>query len=181
MEDEKSEKPMIKFIGFFYLCAMRVAFTGHRNYSETTNNKLREVIQGLIAEGYTAYLCGMAEGFDIAAAEVVLALKELSPQLELHCVIPFKGHISKMPSTEWAERYARILSQADSIITLAEQYDATVYHQRNDYLVQSADCLICYYSGRVRSGTGYTVRRAMKKGIRVANLYADSYQIQFFG
>ena len=75
MEDEKSEKPMIKFIGFFYLCAMRVAFTGHRDYSGTTNEKLREVIIALYEVGYSTFLCGMAEGFDIAAAEIVLSLK----------------------------------------------------------------------------------------------------------
>ena len=60
---------------------MNVAFTGHRNYPEVKNEQLRKVVEQFISEGYTTFLCGMAEGFDIAAAEVVLSLKTDYPQL----------------------------------------------------------------------------------------------------
>ena len=181
MEDEKSEKPMIKFIGFFYLCAMRVAFTGHRDYSGTTNEKLREVIIALYEVGYNTFLCGMAEGFDIAAAEIVLSLKCELNGLKLQCVVPFRGHEFTMPDRDWAERYKRVIESADEVVTISQTYNVEIYRQRNDYLVDNADALICYYSGKARSGTGYTVRRALKKCIQTINLYADSYQIQFFG
>ena len=160
---------------------MKVAFTGHRNYSGDKDNYLREAVVALYEAGHTTFLCGMAEGFDIAAAEIVLSLKGELKEIKLECVIPFRGHNLTMPSAEWAERYRRVLEAADSAVTLSESYNVDIYHQRNDYLVDNAVALICYYSGKVRSGTGYTVRRALKKGIQTINLYADGYQIQFFG
>ena len=160
---------------------MKVAFTGHRNYPEVEREALRKVIESFVSEGYTTFLCGMAEGFDIAAAEVVLSLKADYPQLRLHSVIPFEGHELTMPDAEWAERYRRVVAAADEVVTISQSYNVKIYHQRNDYLVDNADAIICYYSGNARSGTGYTVRRAIKKCLRVVNLYADSYQIQFFG
>ena len=160
---------------------MKVAFTGHRNYPEVKNEQLRKVVEQFISEGYTTFLCGMAEGFDIAAAEVVLSLKTDYPQLRLLSVIPFEGHDMAMPNAEWAERYRRIVEAADEVVTISPSYNVNIYRLRNDYLVDNADAIICYYSGNVRTGTGYTVRRAMKKCLRMVNLYADSYQIQFFG
>ena len=160
---------------------MKVAFTGHRNYSGDKDNYLREAVVALYEAGHTTFLCGMAEGFDIAAAEIVLSLKGELKEIKLECIIPFRGHNLTMPSAEWAERYRSVLEAADSAVTLSESYNVDIYRQRNDYLVDNAVALICYYSGKVRSGTGYTVRRALKKGIQTINLYADGYQIQFFG
>ncbi len=160
---------------------MKVAFTGHRNYPEAKSEALRGVVERFVNEGYTTFLCGMAEGFDIAAAEVVMSLKANYPQLRLLLVIPFEGHELTMPNAEWRERYRRVVEAADEVVTVSQSYNVNIYRQRNDYLVDNADAIICYYSGRVRSGTGYTVRRAIKKCLRMVNLYADSYQIQFFG
>ncbi len=160
---------------------MKVAFTGHRNYSGDKDNYLREAVVALYEAGHTTFLCGMAEGFDIAAAEIVLSLKSELKEIKLECVIPFRGHNLTMPSAEWAERYKRVIESADEVVTISQTYNVEIYRQRNDYLVDNADALICYYSGKARSGTGYTVRRALKKGIQTINLYADGYQIQFFG
>lgn len=160
---------------------MKVAFTGHRKYPEANSEALLGVVESFVSEGYTTFLCGMAEGFDIAAAEVVLSLKADYPQLRLLSVIPFEGHDMTMPNAQWSERYQRVVEAADEVVTLSQSYNVNIYRQRNDYLVDNADAIICYYSGNARSGTGYTVRRAIKKCLRMVNLYADSYQIQFFG
>lgn len=160
---------------------MKVAFTGHRNYSGDKDNYLREAVIALYEAGHTTFLCGMAEGFDIAAAEIVLSLKGELKEIKLECVVPFRGHEFTMPDRDWAERYKRVIESADEVVTISQTYNVEIYRQRNDYLVDNADALICYYSGKARSGTGYTVRRALKKCIQTINLYADSYQIQFFG
>lgn len=159
---------------------MKVAFTGHRTYSTSEIERLETVIEQLYSEGYTHFISGMAEGFDLAAAECVIALKEYLPNLKLECVIPFKGHISTLSSAD-QERYKAICSAADRVTTLASERHPKVYFDRNDYLIESADAMICYYSGKRRSGTGYTVTKGLKKGLRTINLYADGVQIQFFG
>ena len=163
-----------------YLCGMRVAFTGHRDAVAADKERLISIVTQLYAEGYRIFMSGMAEGFDLLAAEVVLSLKEEFSEIKLFCVIPFEGHISKVGNANRA-RYNTICASADEVITLASEYHKKAYYDRNDYLVGNADALICYYSGKRRSGTGYTVTAALKKRIRTINIYADGEQIRFFG
>ena len=159
---------------------MRVAFTGHRDAVAVDKDRLVFVVKQLYTEGYRTFMSGMAEGFDMFAAEVVLALKDELPEIKLLCVIPFEGHISKVGSAN-RQRYNAICASADEVITLAPEYHEKAYYERNDYLVDNADAMICYYSGKRRSGTGYTVTAALKKRIRTINIYADGEQIRFFG
>ena len=49
-----------------------VAFTGHRTYCGEASAALAAAIRGLHAHGFRTFLCGMAVGFDLAAAEAVL-------------------------------------------------------------------------------------------------------------
>ena len=49
-----------------------VAFTGHRTYCGEAAAALAAAIRGLHAHGFRTFLCGMAVGFDLAAAEAVL-------------------------------------------------------------------------------------------------------------
>ena len=159
---------------------MRVAFTGHRDAVAADKERLASIIKQLYTDGYRTFMSGMAEGFDLLAAEVVLSLKEELSEIKLVAVIPFEGHISKVGSANRA-RYNAICTSADEVITLASEYHQKVYYDRNDYLVDNADALICYYSGKRRSGTGYTVMRAIKKCLKIVNIYADGVQIEFFG
>ena len=51
-----------------------MAFTGHRTYNGTANDLLRATISELYTEGARHFRVGMAEGFDLAAAEIVVEL-----------------------------------------------------------------------------------------------------------
>ena len=159
---------------------MTAAFSGHRTITGIDTDKLRLAIRQLYSEGYRTFASGMAEGFDLLAAEVILELKEELEGIRLLCVIPFEGHIAKVGAKNRA-RYNSICAAADEVTTLAESYHPQAYFERNDYLIEGADALICYYSGKRRSGTGYTVTKALKKRIRTINIYADGEQIRFFG
>ena len=52
-----------------------VAFTGHQDYDGRADGILRAVVYRLWSEGFRFFLSGMACGFDLAAAEAVLALR----------------------------------------------------------------------------------------------------------
>ncbi len=56
------------------------AFTGHRTYRGEAAEALASLLGDLHAEGYRRFLCGMALGFDMAAAEAVLALRAAHPR-----------------------------------------------------------------------------------------------------
>lgn len=51
------------------------AFSGHRTYRGDADAALRTTVRELYARGFRTFLCGMAVGFDLAAAEAVLACR----------------------------------------------------------------------------------------------------------
>ena len=69
-----------------------VAFTGHRSIDhkkvESLKRELITIVKTLYAKGVRIYLSGMAIGFDMLAAEVILSLKPKLPSLKLISVIP---------------------------------------------------------------------------------------------
>lgn len=70
-----------------------MAFTGHRSIAPSKAGQIRQnvrkQIKDLYIKGIRFYLCGMALGFDMLAAEEVLALKKTLPSLKLIAVVPF--------------------------------------------------------------------------------------------
>ena len=68
-----------------------MAFTGHQDYDGRADGILRAVVYRLWSEGFRFFLSGMACGFDLAAAEAVLALRGECAGMELVAVVPFAG------------------------------------------------------------------------------------------
>ena len=152
-----------------------VAFTGHRHYNEECTEALWECIRTLYRQGYRTFLSGMAIGFDLAAAEAVVALRGELEGLHLGCLVPFEGMERRFP-TEWRERFERVMREADFTELISEHYSQEVYFRRNDALVERAEVVVAYFTGE-RGGTAYTVRKAIKRRRRLINLYADPQQI----
>ena len=175
-----------------------VAFTGHRTYDGQAAAALRATVGELYARGFRTFLCGMAMGFDPAAAEAVLACRASQtasvfspavdsvsaffpephsphmpmPGLRLVAVIPFRGQESRFPAVD-RERFRRVLAAADHSVTLSPSYHAGCYAVRNNYLVEHAALLVAWYDGSP-GGTHYTVRRALVRGLEFINLHPHS-------
>ena len=111
----------------------------------------------------------MAFGFDIEAAEVVLALRQELASVRVVAVVPFEG-MQRGFSEEWRSRFEHIVAEADEVITLAPKYSVEVYAVRNNFLVDNSSAIIAYFDGS-KGGTAYTVRRAVKGLLRIVNLY----------
>ena len=144
-------------------------FTGHRTYDGSRNEELARAVRKLYAEGYCCFLCGMAIGFDIEAAEVALSMREELTALKIVAVVPFEGMQSGF-SEEWRRRFDAILEHADSSIVLAPRYSSEVYAVRNNFLVNNSSACIAYFDGS-KGGTAYTVRRAVKSLSHLINIY----------
>ena len=123
----------------------------------------------MYALGYRNFLCGMAFGFDIEAAEVVLALRQELAGVRVVAIVPFEG-MQRGFSEEWRRRFEHIVAEADEVITLAPKYSVEVYAVRNNFLVDNSSAIIAYFDGS-KGGTAYTVRRAVKGLLRIVNLY----------
>lgn len=158
-----------------------VAFTGYRpekfraewpdgDVERRVRGLLRPAIEKLYGEGKRCFLCGMADGFDLWAAAEVLALRDVGrcPEAELVAVVPFAGHGDRCGATFRAV-YAEVMVRAARRVVLAEGYAADTFRRRNDFLVDHASAVLCFYTGRP-GGTAYTVARARRTGVPVTNL-----------
>lgn len=149
------------------------AFTGHRSYHGQATAELDSAVGGLCERGYRIFLCGMALGFDMAAAESVLRIRTLRPgdRIRLVAVVPFPGQAARYPAAE-RRRYERILAAADAVVDIAPQYVRHCYALRNDFLTDNASVIVAWYDGS-QGGTHYTVRRARRLHREVVNLRRD--------
>ena len=111
-----------------------VAFTGHRTYRGAAADALRRTVGELYALGFRTFLSGMAVGFDLAAAEAVLELRERAPGVRLVAAVPFRGQEMRFSPAD-RERFRRVLAEADSVEVLAPAYHRGCYAVRNDFLV----------------------------------------------
>ena len=147
-------------------------FTGHRIIKITPElvQRLRDAIVDVIGKGVTEFYDGGAIGFDMLAAETVMELKAEYPDIKLHMVLPCPSdeQIKGWNKSQIA-RYEQIMQAADSVTVVSDHFTRECMKQRNERLVELADCCICYCTNP-RSGTGQTVRMARDKGIDVINL-----------
>lgn len=144
------------------------AFTGHRTYADEARKPLREVIRTLSEQGIDTFLCGMARGFDLAAAEAVLRLRDEGLAIRLIAVIPFASQAATFAPTD-RQRFQQVVALADEVILLSPTFYRGCYQQRNNFLVDHAAHLIAWYNG-TRGGTQYTLLRAAKAGLTIHNL-----------
>lgn len=154
-------------------------FTGHRpqklpwGFNEqderciSMRQRTKEEIENAIQEGYTIFLCGMALGFDMICAELVLELKKKYPHIKLICVLPCKDQ-SNIWRKDQQERYAKILKKADSVHCLYNNYNENpnCMLERNDYMLNNSSMVIALFNGK-KGGTQNTLLKAERQGLKV--------------
>lgn len=142
------------------------AFTGHRQMEDNFDAaRFEEVLTAYIQEGYVTFLCGMAVGFDMLAAELVLKLKKTYPQLKLIACIPCDCQ-SKYFRAEQKARYESILQSCEEVRVLSPRYYKGCMQARDRYMVDNCDLLVAYK--RVNEGgTYYTLNYALSLNKRI--------------
>ncbi len=173
IKDVKNECEKI----FEDLKQVTLCFTGHRSqklpwrFNEQDNrcvvmrNKTKEKIEQSIIDGYVYFISGMALGFDMICAEIVLEYKKKYPHIKLVCAIPCKNQ-DKFWSDEYKNRYKKILSRADIIRYIAEDYTKTCMLERNDYMLKNSSKVIALFNG-LAGGTKSTILKAQKMGLKI--------------
>lgn len=158
-----------------YLECNTIAFTGHREYKRSHDYLIMECVEQLVASGAREFRVGMAEGFDLAAALVVLELRNRQPDIRLVAYIPYPNFRARL-SKECHTLYDTILEQADQVHYIAQEYRHGIYYERNKALVDGAELVVAWWNGS-SSGTGQTVRYARKQHIAIRNLF-ESQQLE---
>ena len=146
----------------------RCAFTGHRDLGGKFDyNLLDRGILNLVKSGVTEFYCGMAVGFDMAAAECVLACKN-EYDVKLCACIPCPEQIKNYGSAD-KFRYERILKRCDEIIVLSENYYKGCMLARDRFMVDNCDVLLSYLR-KDSGGTFYTVNYAERKNVKIISI-----------
>ena len=150
------------------------AFTGHRFVPYAQRSIIRERIKGEVINAYKLgirnFYCGMAVGFDMLAAEVILSLKAQLSSISLIAVVPFRGQDFRFSESD-KKRYKMILNEVDDVLVLSNKYYKGCLLRRNDFMLDNSSRLIAFYNGEQKGGTFYTCRRAESRGIPIVNLY----------
>jgi len=169
-----------------------LCFSGHRSYvpSHGETIRLARAVRAARDAGFRTFITGMAPGFDLAAAEAVVRMREricegvrdaadgvvcdaAANDVRLVAAVPFAGQ-TRGYSEHDLERYNRLLAAADEVKVLADRYSHGCYYRRDDWMVDRAARIVCWYDpSRGASGTRYTVRRAVRAGLEVVNLFRD--------
>lgn len=106
---------------------------------------------------------GHAQGTDLWCAQIVLDLKKKNPALKLHAILPCEGQERKW-TVSAQEYYHSILTQANEVVHVGEEYSRNCMLERNRWLVEHSSILLAVYNGMFCSGTGATIRYARQLG-----------------
>ena len=133
--------------------AATAAFTGHRFFDFSRKEEVKARLTASILDAYehgiTRFMTGMAVGFDMLAAEVVLSMKGICPGITLMAVVPYSGQAERFSDYN-RRRYDALLAQADETIVLSDQYYTRCFLERDRFMVEHSSMLIACNDGRGR-------------------------------
>lgn len=162
-----------------------VCFSGHRPEKLPLNGDsgspiirrlqsiLYKEILDCISAGYNRFITGLARGVDLWAGEILMELKAQGEPIFIIAVQPYRTHGSNFLGKE-KFTLGRLVSNADKVVCLAEEYRKGCLQRRNEYMVDHSGKLIAVVSD-YRSGTGATIRYAQKQGINVRIIDAKKF------
>lgn len=150
--------------------AHRCCFTGHRPHRLTRPEteirlELEREIRCAIADGYSVFISGMAQGVDIWAAQIVLKLRREGNDIRLICACPFNGFEQRWSSSAKKE-YMEILSSADLVRFICSRYNPACFQIRNEWMVNHSSRVIAVFNGQP-SGTKNTIDYAVRNAVNV--------------
>ena len=146
--------------------------TGHRDIPADqiayVKQALRHEIELAIADGYTHFLSGFAEGADLFFAEIAAEFCEKNEALTLEGAIPYGGRLRRLENEKETKR---LLDACGKISLISKAYAPDVFHKRNQYMINCSRRAIAVYDGRERGGTAATIRMARRKGIELREIH----------
>lgn len=121
-------------------------FTGHRKLPKEKIayivKRLDHEIDNLISQGVRNFISGGALGFDQIAASLIIAKKEMGRDIRLIFALPCKNQDERWNDGQ-KRLYSNLLSEADEIVYVSEEYADGCMKKRNRYMVEQSDYRIC--------------------------------------
>lgn len=160
-----------------------VCFTGHRPSDLGTTpaiakSALRKAIYSAIQQGATTFITGGAIGVDTYAAQIVINAKTVYPNIKLYIAVPFRGFTKYWTDTQ-RDEFADTIRKCDGFKVICDKPSKYAYHARNRFMVDHADLVIAYWSGKHSGGTYATVQYAQQTGTKIVNCYPSEKSKDF--
>lgn len=160
------------------LTSKTACFTGHRpqklpwgfNEDDLRCKEIKKQtqikIEKSIKNGYTTFLCGMALGFDMICAEILLNLKEKYPNIKIVGALPCKTQCDIWNDYQ-KTRYHKIINQLDGIRCIYDKYiGKECLLERNKFMINNSSLVIALFNGKT-GGTKQTLDYAKKQGLNL--------------
>lgn len=145
--------------------ARACAFTGHRILQKDFNkNALKELLKKVVEKDFNIFLVGMAIGFDTVCFQILEEIRK-EKNIKIIACVPCKNQDVRFNLEQQIE-YKRMLSVADSVVILSENYNSKCMQQRNEFMVDNASVVVAY-KNRETGGTANTVKYAIKTGVPI--------------
>ena len=157
-------------------------FAGHQSERLPQGEALKQLriklsgeIEKAIKDGYNTFLFGGTRGWELMAAGKVVKRKTLidfnNPcYIRLIAIIPYEEQAVRYSLADH-ELYYKIMSRCDEVITLNIRYNRQCYAQRDQYIVEHSNRVICYWDRQVFSKMVETFWAMGKEDIEIINLY----------
>lgn len=151
------------------------SFTGHRALPQGKGREIERRLEDVTAKlyhhrGVRRFASGGALGFDLLAAETVLRLRAVLPDVELLMALPFPDYDRFWPYRDIL-RARSIVDRADGVVYVQKEGASGGYFARNRFLIDHATVCVAYLN-KMSGGTFYTVNYARERGVEVVNLAA---------
>ena len=147
-------------------------FTGHRvipaDEADALRARLLPVLERLYRDGWRCFWCGGAMGFDTLAAQCVLSLRDVHPDVRLQLALPCGTQTERWPEKDRA-LYEALKSRADEVRVLSPHYYNGCMMVRNRFMCDRSSLVISYLTA-MRGGTLSTVSYAVQCRLPVLNL-----------
>lgn len=131
-------------------------------------HRLQRLIEGLMKDGVTDFLCPVEQGVGMWAAEIILKLSDEKNPLTLTLVSAWEEEANNWNSNARYRLFDTIYpNPVVKTLRLGNHYTDTCVKERDDLLVERADVLIALDNGNPDSNLGYTVEIAKKSNKKV--------------
>ena len=133
-------------------------FFGHREVMHNIKEKLKAIIEKLIAEdGVTEFYVGHQGQFDNMVYSVLKELKAKYPQIRYTVVLAY------MPDEHIKDVYGEDTLFPDGMENVPKKFAIS---KRNDWMIQQSGFAVCYVY-KITGGAAKFREKAVKKGLRL--------------
>ena len=139
-------------------------FFGHREVMHNIKEKLKAIIEKLIAEdGVTEFFVGHQGQFDGMVYSVLKELKAKYPYIRYTVVLAY------MPDEHIKEVYGEDTLFPDGMESVPKKFAIS---KRNDWMIQQSGFVVCYVH-KITGGAAKFKEKAVKKGLQVMNFIVN--------